>query len=412
MVLAHLFMQAGIDTAFAHCNFGLRGEESNADEMFLKNFAIKHNHQIYIGKLDAKAHATQHKISIQMAARDLRYGWFENILQTTDYELYATAHHFDDQVETFFINLLRGTGINGLTGIPARNGNCIRPLLFADRNMIRNYAKKNKIDFREDSSNKSDNYLRNRIRHWVLPVLEKAGGNYKSGLENTFNAMISSRKFIDNQMDLIKAGIMKQLDDYIYINIDGLSKTSEPAFVLFELIRAYNFNFPAARDIIAGLKKTPGKRFYSPTHELVIDRSHLIISVIRNVENLSCEIPEDISEINTPVNIHVSKFCYMGQSIPKKATFAWLDFDKLNFPIEIRNYREGDYFHPLGMQGRKKLSNFFIDEKISIPQKRKTYVLVSGGQIAWIIGHRIDNRFKITMNTRTVYALEIIFKPF
>lgn len=410
MVMVDLFIKTGTDVAFAHCNFGLRGRESDADENFLKEIAARFNLPIYVNNLDAKAHASEQKLSIQMAARDLRYHWFDELIRSTEYELYATAHHFDDQLETFFINILRGTGINGLTGIPIKNGNCIRPLLFADRNMIVDYAKKNRIDFREDSSNNSDNYLRNRIRHWVLPSLDKTKMNYKSGFENTFAALQSTGQFVSSQVDEIKNDLLRKENHYIKIDIRKLLQIKEPAFVLFELVKDLNFNFPTIREVISGLNKNPGKRFFSATHELIIDRHKLLIGEIKKNDSIELAIAEDISAINFPINMKFYKFEYKGQKIPPELNVAWIDHAKLEFPLQIRKYQEGDFFYPLGMKGRKKLSDFFIDEKFSIPQKRKTYVLVSQGKIVWIIGHRIDNRFKITSKTSQVYAMEVILK--
>jgi tRNA(Ile)-lysidine synthase len=411
MVLADLLLKTGIDMGFAHCNFGLRNNESDADERFVYDTAIKLNLPIYIKKFDVNQYASDNKLSIQMAARELRYGWFDELIETTDYELYATAHHFDDQMETFFINLMRGTGINGLKGIPVKNGNCIRPLLFADRNMIAEYARTNNVKFREDSSNKSDKYLRNRIRHLVLPSLEKTRENYKTGFDNTFSILQYASRFISGQIKIIEEELLQKYVDHFTIDINKLMQIDEPAFVLFEIIKNQNFNFSTVKNIVSGINKNPGKQFFSPTHELIIDRDKLIVCEIKDEEAIKLDIEEHVTEISQPIEMQISKFHYSGQQIPNNSNIAWLDFNKLEFPLQIRKHREGDSFAPLGMEGSKKLSDFFIDEKLSILKKRNTYVLVSQDKIAWVIGHRIDNRFKITDNTTDVYAMEIIFKP-
>lgn len=410
MVMADLFIKASVEVAFAHCNFGLRDKESDADEAFVKQFAAKHQTPIYIKKMDTRAYAAEHQLSIQMAARELRYNWFEKLVQDYDYKLYATAHHFDDQMETFFINLLRGTGISGMSGIPIKNGNCIRPLLFASRNMIADYAEKQGIAYREDSSNSSNNYLRNRIRHWVLPTIEKTKPDYRTGFAHSLNTMKQTEQFIAQQINRIKKEIMHQENDHIFIDKKLLMEMDNKTFVLFRILQPYQFNFSTVQDIVTGLGQLSGKRFFSETHELITDRKHLILTEKQDVEFDPILITQHQQAINMPIGISFSTFKYEGQPIPKSPAIAWLDISKLQFPLELRNFRPGEYFYPLGMEGRKKISDFFIDEKFSILKKRNTFGLFSGGKIAWIIGHRIDDRFRITKNTSTVYAMELIIE--
>lgn len=409
MVMADLFMKSGISAGIAHCNFRLRGSESDADEKFVREFAAKYNYPVYIKTFDTSGYAASKGISIQMAARDLRYKWFEELIQSQGYRYYSTAHHFDDQVETFFINLLRGTGVAGLTGIAPRVGHCIRPLLFADKKMILKYAKENEISFREDSSNLKDDYLRNRIRHLILPALEKTDFHYKSGMEKTFTALEHTSDFIASEIIEKTRSVIKQQQEYLTVDIQKLKQEKHPEFVLFHLLLPYGFNYSGVSGIIKSIDKEPGKRFLSKTHELVIDRKLLILSELNDDTEETCTISASTKEITYPVRMNIKTIEYLKQDFPDNPDIAWLDYDKLHFPLEIRNYRKGDSFVPLGMSGRKKLSDFMIDQKIPLPEKRKIKLLTSGGKIAWVIGYRIDNRVKVTKNTTRILALELFY---
>lgn len=409
MVMVDLFVKSGFSAGFAHCNFGLRGAESDADAAFVQEMAKKYNCPVYFKNFDTSRYAIEKKISIQMAARDLRYAWFDKLIQNTEYGCYATAHHFDDQVETFFINLIRGTGIAGLTGIAPLKGRCIRPLLFADRKMIEEYAKKNDIPSREDSSNLKDDYLRNRIRHFVLPELEKADMHFKSGMDNTFEALADAGEFIATEISIKCRSICTQKKDGEFnINIQKLKQEKHPGFVLFHILKPLGFNHSNVSNIIASIDREPGKCFLSRTHELVIDRDLLIVSARNDETGKAAEIPASAQEILSPVHLAIEIFAFDGQAIPRSPDIAWLDYDKLHFPLVIRNYTQGDSFVPLGMKGHKKLSDFMIDRKIPLPEKRNIRLLTSGDEIAWVIGFRIDDRYKVTSKTNRVLALRLI----
>jgi tRNA(Ile)-lysidine synthase len=408
MVMLDLFMKSGFQAGIAHCNFGLRGDESDADEMFVSESAKIYRCPLYVKNMDAKSFAEKQKLSLQMAARELRYAWFEELIDETDFDLYATAHQFDDQIETFFINLLRGTGIAGLTGITPKNGNCIRPLLFAERNKIVQYAKENGIKYREDSSNAKHDYLRNRIRHIVLPAIEKAKPSYKSGFQKTFKALELTSEFLQDKIEKPKSEILNQKDDMIYVEMEKLKQEPQPEFLLFEMLKVFGFNFSTIAGAYKSFGKSSGKRFLSKTHELFVDRKFLIVKEIQAHSKDEGEIEPGQDEIKTPIHLKLSDFMYTNQKIPTSSSVAWLDYDKIKFPLIIRNFEEGDYFVPLGMKGRKKLSDFFIDQKIPVPEKHNIKVLISGNEIAWIVGHRIDNRFKISSETQRVFSVEII----
>lgn len=408
MVMADLFMKSGVSAGFAHCNFGLRGSESDRDEAFVRAAADKYNCPIYIKKMDVDSYVAQHGESVQVAAREMRYSWFEELMQTTDYELYATAHHFDDQVETFFINLLRGTGIKGLKGIPAKNGHCIRPLLFAERHEIEAYAKSEVIAYREDSSNLKDDYLRNRIRHFVVPALEKASPGFKAGMRNSFSTLSSTNDFLTHEINKRRSEMISTKNGLTIMDAGKLKNENNPGFVLYQLLNPFGFNFATVNQILESLEKIPGKQFFSVSHEVVTDRDSLIISPIEEPDNEVYHIYRDTRSLSTPVQLQLNTFPFENQKIPVDPAIAWLDYEKLIFPLEIRRYRQGDAFVPLGMKGRKKVSDFFIDEKIPIPEKRNIWIILSAGKIAWIAGHRIDNRFRITSETETVLGIKLI----
>jgi len=409
MVMADLFLKMHISIGLIHCNFNLRGNESDADEHFVKKFANENGIPIHVKRFNTLAYAAEKKISTQMAARDLRYAWFEALINETGFHYYATAHHQDDQIETFFINLFRGTGVSGLRGIPEKNGYCVRPLLFARRKMIEHYAQANNTKFREDSSNYKDNYLRNKIRHFVLPALEKSEGNFRKGFQNTLNYMADAENFISDEIDKKRIDFIEKQGDLYLISIEKILHEKNGAYVLFELLKPFYFNHTTVLNIIESLQNQPGKRFLSPTYELVIDREHLIISEINDENDKYYEFDEFTNEIDEPLKIKFKKeLLEKGKSIPANNNIAYLDFEKLRYPLKIRKYREGDKFSPLGMKGSKKLSDFFIDEKIPLPEKRNIWLLISGEDIAWVINYRIDDRFKIVSNTTTTLVVSLI----
>lgn len=409
MVMADLFRKMDINIGLMHCNFNLRGNESDADEHFVKKFAAENGIPFYAKRFNTSEYASEKKISTQMAARDLRYDWFEELINETDYLFYATAHHQDDQIETFFINLFRGTGVSGLRGIPEKNGNCLRPLLFASRKMIEDYAQLNNIKYREDSSNSGDKYLRNKIRHFVLPALEKSDGNFRIGFQNTFSYLADAESFINNEIEKKRIDVIETRGDQYLISIGKILHETCGAFVLFEFLKPFNFNHPTVVNILESLQNQPGKRFLSPTHELVIDREDIIISPIDELNDSIYKIDEFTNEINEPLKIKFQKeLIEKDRNIPANKNVAYLDFEKLCFPLQIRKYHEGDKFYPLGMKGKKKLSDFFIDKKIPLPEKRNVWLLTSGEDIAWIINYRIDDRFKISEETTKALVVSLI----
>ena len=409
MAMVHLFSQLSVKIAVAHCNFSLRGAESDADANFLRDYSEQNKLHLYVKRFDTVGYAVENNLSTQIAARDLRYAWFEELTNKEGFDAYATAHNFDDQVETFFINLLRGTGIAGLQGIKNRNGNCIRPLLFATRTQIVDYALQNNIAFREDSSNQKNDYLRNRLRHHVLPALKESSERFESGFKSTFEILKQTNNFIDDEINRRRSLMIKKEGDYILIRLSYLQQEGHRDFVLFELLRPFGFNQSDIGDIIKSLDATPGKHFLSASHRLITDREHLVLMPLKKEEKAfdTYKICDNDQQTSYPLQLKFSVIDSRELKLRKSPAIAQLDCHKLQFPLTLRRWQQGDYFYPLGMHGRKKLSDFITDEKMSAIEKQNLWLLLSGDDIVWVAGHRIDERYKISSSTQKVFVAEL-----
>ncbi len=410
MVLTLLVAGHGIPFAIAHCNFGLRGDESDADEQFVQKTAQSYNVAFHTKRFDTKIFAADNKLSIQEAARTLRYDWFEKLLPISGCDLYATAHHFDDQIETFMINLFRGTGISGLRGIAPEKGNCIRPLLFATRKEIEAYAEAHQIEYREDSSNSSDDYLRNRIRHHIIPAMEKAKPNFRAGFSQTLDIMGYTEIFLSEKVELLKKEVLFAEGENFRIDLEKLAAHPPIDFALFELLRQFGFNADVVKSLVEGAKTSPGKVFLSQSHKIITGRGDLWIMPLcedkTTFESPHFLIDADTSTLEKPIRLSFETLKKdQNPIIDQRTEVAQLDFDKLAFPLILRKPVEGDSFYPLGMKGKKKLSDFFIDQKFSPVQKQKAWVITSDEKIVWIVGHRIDDRFRITPSTKTILKI-------
>lgn len=412
MVMLKLFELSGLNFGIAHGNFHLRGAESDADTEFVRGVADKLNVPFFAKDFNTAGYAAREKLSIQQAARDLRYRWFEKLIDDTGFNLYATAHHFDDQIETFFINLLRGTGVSGLCGMPLRQGRCIRPLLFATREEIENFARQNKVLFREDSSNLETKYLRNKIRHFVLPSLEKANKDYRKSFSQTFDNLNDTLAFLKNEIEKIKKEVIRKKGEHTIISTEKLRQYAPVKYVLFEILKDYQFNSAKVSDIVKHLGRSSGKIFYAPHHQALLDRDALIISILKNPSDQK----EDVILVENGAGFmdHPVKMTF--EKKPKDANFkidpdpgsAQLDYHKLEYPLRIRKPETGDYFFPLGLGGRKLLSDFFSDLKLPAVEKQQVRVLLSGSRIAWVIGLRMDDRFKVDSSTQEIFYIRLI----
>lgn len=393
VVLAHLCSVAKLNFSIAHCNFNLRGEESDADENFVVDLGDALDVEVFTENFDTTAYANDEKISIQMAARDLRYNWFDQLSTALKFDYILTAHQANDNLETFLINLVRGTGLEGLTGIKVENDKIIRPLLNFSRKEIEYYAQEKKISWREDSSNHSTKYLRNKIRHDVIPVLEEINPQVLESFGQTQSYLLESLNLIEDYTGLLFSQIVTK-DVYGYrLKIEVLEKIPNSKAVLYQLLKT--FGFSQWNDVHDLLQAQPGKMVLSATHRLIKDREFLILTEIPSeVGNRTFTIAEGEEIVMLPpgkFSIHaVDK---IGDT-PHNCIYVVRE--KLEFPLSLRKWMEGDYFYPFGMKGKKKLSDYFKDKKLSLPEKENTWLLCSGRKIVWVVNHRADSRFAIT----------------
>ncbi len=408
MVMLHLLHASNVDCAVAHCNFGLRGNESDNDERFVCEKVVEYGFRLHTKYFETMDYASQKGLSIQMAARELRYQWFNELAGQFGYESIAIAHHRDDRIETMVINLARGTGIRGLTGIKPRNGRLIRPLLFASRQDIIDHAKENGIEFREDSSNASDKYARNYIRHHVIPGLEQFFPSLQQTIERDMEYFSGVEAFYNDAVQGYTKEVVSEKDDLVYIDLQSLIKSPSPPTLLYEIIKPFGFSGSAVTDILHETVHPSGRQFFSSTHRLLCDRQSLVIQKLEENTPQEYLIDDQTSEIQVPIGMtfHILKKT-QGYKPAADPAIACLDYRKLHFPLLLRKWQHGDSFCPLGMKNMKKLSDFFIDNKLSIFEKEQCWVLVSGGQIAWIVGRRIDDRFKISDETKQVIEVTL-----
>jgi tRNA(Ile)-lysidine synthase len=407
MVMLYLFEKSGFDYGIVHCNFQLRGDESDQDEEFVKKQVLIHGVPSFFRWFDTEEYAQINGISIEMAARDLRYEYFEKIRIEHQYDFIATAHHSDDLIETFFLNLSRKTGIKGLTGIKDKSGKIIRPLLFASRDEIEKFASENYIEFREDSTNSEVFYQRNFLRHRILPLFSELNPSFKKNILASIENLKDAETVYSGFFETEKQKVIENATDSQIIDIEKLRKSEHPKILLLEILTAFNFNPSVTEEVFQSLESESGKQFYSKTHRLVKDREKLFVSEITEKENRIFYIEAGDIELFAPFEINIEKLPGKDFKIRKEKNMACLDFEKLEFPLLIRKWQQGDYFQPLGMSGFKKVSDFLIDEKIPVHEKENTWLLCSGNKIVWIIGHRIDNRFKIRPETKNIFKIEI-----
>jgi tRNA(Ile)-lysidine synthetase-like protein len=404
MVMLHLFQQLDYEIGIAHCNFQLRGMESFEDQNFVQEYASANDIPVFITQFDTKAFAEDYKVSTQVAARELRYNWFYELLETEKFDYILTAHHADDNLETFLINLSRGTGLEGLTGIPEQNDRVIRPLLAFSQEEMEEYATINDIQWREDSSNASDKYLRNKIRHHLVPMLKELNPNFLSSFHKTQTYLQEAQVMVEDASIMIYQQVAKQEDDTIYFDLKKLKKLPNYKSYLHQWMK--EFGFSAWEDIYDLVESQSGKYVFSPEYRLLKDRDSLILSPINFVnEKEEYSIDENQKEVNIPLNL---TFCKVADISLTTNSAIFVDADKLQFPLVLRHWNEGDSFQPFGMNGKsKKVSKLFKDEKLSLLEKENSWLLCSNDQIVWIIGLRQDERFRIENTTKNILKIQL-----
>lgn len=409
VVLSHLMCRANYKISLAHCNFHLRDEESNRDEAFVRSWAKENNIPLFVKEFDTYQYMKENKLSLEMAARDLRYNWFNSLLESEGFTCLCTAHHLDDSIETFFINLLRGTGIAGLHGIKVKNDKIVRPLLFATREEILSYAKQNNISYVEDSTNSETKFTRNKIRHNLFPVLREINPNFEFALKKDIEYLNDTEFIFRREIEKTKKEIIETEQEVIKINISKLKQLNPMKIYLYEILSEYGFNETNINDILSCLDEISGKQFFSKTHRLVKDRQYIFIDVIKNnTTNDFFLIDNCQSSLIHPLKMQIEllrdlKFI----NISKDKNIAMLDADLLKFPLILRKWRQGDSFVPFGMKKEKKLSDYFTSNKYSLLDKESQWILCSEEKIVWLVAERIDDRFRISNKTKNILKIEV-----
>lgn len=410
MVMLHLLHQAGFSIAVAHCNFQLRGEESDEDEIFVAAKCKKWGIPFHSIRFDTNNYAIQHGLSVQMAARELRYSWFQQVKEKENADWIATAHHLSDSVETVLLNLSRGTSLDGLLGIAEKNGFVIRPLLFATHNEITNYAAETGVVWREDRSNETDDYQRNFIRHQIIPKLKQVNPAFEQSIAKTVERLSGDGAILTQAIEVWKKQFQRNENDKVILAKKGFEPSLDDSYnsaLLWRLLRGFGFHFDQSKKIVQALNGQSGKQFLSTSHQLVVDREYLILVP------LSSELAEvTIEEGQVDAYMGNRQLTFLsttiGGSINNEEAAIVLDIDSLRFPLTWRKWKAGDFFFPLGMTGRKKISDFLVDQKVSLADKGAVSVLESAGEIAWVVGYRIDDRFKVKPTTEHVLRIALI----
>ncbi len=409
IALLHLLFKMEMDCVVAHCNFRLRGEDSEGDLTFVQELAEAYNYPFHSIAFDTATFSEENHISIEMAARDLRYEWFEKIRKEKECKYILTAHHADDVIETVLINLARGTGIYGLTGIKAKKGNLVRPLLSFSREELKAYTTENELSFREDYTNAQTDFVRNKIRHQIIPVLQEINPSIQKTMNENVARFSDVELIYNNEIKEKKLSFVEEKDDQLLISVSELKKIPANNSHLFELLKPYGFHSRDVINIIESLDAISGKLFYSEEYQILRDREYLILSKKLEKESVEYLLSEnesiEISERRLNCSVFYKPSDFKFSTNPQIACF---DAAKLNFPLKLRKWQEGDVFHPIGMKGRKKVSDYFIDNKFSLTDKENAWLLVSGNDIVWLLGHRMDDRYKIKKETKSICEIQIV----
>ena len=408
VVLCDVLHRAGFEVGLAHCNFQLRGEESDGDEAFVKALGEQYGMSVFTISFHTEEYAAEHKQSIQMAARELRYNWLEQIRSENGYKFIATAHHQNDLAETMLYNLTKGTGIAGLHGILPKQGKIIRPILFASKADIEAYCREHQLKYRTDASNQSTKYARNKIRHLVMPVLEELNPNVVQTFYENAQRFLEIEQVYREGIAAYRKKLLESKKHDTLISIAKLQKIPAVRTILYELLKEYGFNAAQIDQLIAAFEAEPGKIFYSETHQIIKDRKHFILSEKNDRDSGFALIQRGQTMVEkADLILQLSELSAEGFEIAKDKSVACLDVDKLTFPLMLRRWKDGDYFYPLGMKHKKKkLKRFFTDLKLSRIEKERVWVLTDNKKhLVWVVGYRPDERFKITHKTKSVLML-------
>lgn len=405
MVMTELFLKLGYEIGLAHCNFNLRGAESDQDEDFVRNFASEKNCPVSVERFDTASFAADFKLSVQVAARQLRYNWFSELLETRSFDYVLTAHHADDNFETFLIHLSRGTGIDGLTGIPHTNGKIIRPLLVFSRSEIRDFAQSEQLEWREDSSNSSSKYLRNKIRHHIVPEIKQLNADFLSGFSKTQHYLRQTQSMAQDAAVLVYQKVAREEAGEVRFKLSELLKLPNFEAYLYHWLAGYGFT--AWADVYDLVVAQSGKYVTSDTHTLLKDREFLLLyPKSESGEPRTYAIYKGMRQVNFPLKLTLA---LVENIAPVSNKVIFVDAEKLQFPLQLRRWREGDTIRPFGMEGKsKKVAKLFKDEKWSLPEKANAWLLCSNDDIVWIVGLRQDERFKVTNTTTNILQIAVL----
>jgi tRNA(Ile)-lysidine synthase len=405
VVLCELCKQAGYDFVIAHCNFKLRGAESERDKEFVQQLAKKYNVSFHLNEFDTTTYAASKKISIQEAARELRYHWFNELIQKGEAKYIVTAHHLDDNIETMVMHFFRGTGIYGLRGMLPKQQNIVRPLLFAKKDALKEFAATQQLPFVEDSSNSEDKYTRNFFRNQLLPMVQEIFPRAEQNLAHNLQRFAETEILYKQALDLRKKKLLEPKGNEVHIPALKLKKVAPLHTITYEIIKDYGFSPQQTGEVIALLDSESGKYVQSPSHRIIKNRNWLIITPLQSKQADNILVENADTQIEFQLGRLILKNA--NSAIPDSSLVAALDSRNIQFPLLLRKWKQGDYFYPLGMPGKKKLARFFIDQKLSLADKEKVWVLESNKKILWVVGMRIDDRFKITGSTKSVLKIEL-----
>jgi len=407
IVLCELCKQSGYDFAIAHCNFGLRGAESDRDEQFVQALATKYGVPCWTWKPDTDNYARQYKLSVQVAARRLRYEWFDELLHKNQLNYLLTGHHAGDNIETSLFHFFRGTGIAGLRGMLPKTGNIIRPLLFASREDILQFAKQHQLQWMDDSSNATDKYSRNYLRHQLIPLVKNILPEAEQNLAANLQRFAETEQLYQQAIALHKKKLVGLKGNELHMPVLKLQQTIPLHTVLYEIVKEYGFQPAQTGEIIALLDSQTGRYVQSPSHRVFKNRKWLIIAPLQSTEagNILIEQPGTI--LYDQSVLHITTAAMLPDPLPATRDTVCIDASVVTFPLLLRKWKTGDYFYPLGMQKKKKLARFFIDTKLSKTDKEHVWVLEMDKKIIWVVGHRIDDRFKVTASTQKLLVMNI-----
>ncbi len=409
MVMMSLFAASGYRFGVAHCNFQLRGQESDEDEALVAEQARRYGVELFNRRFDTQGEMERTGESMEMAARRLRYTWFRSLCDEHGYNVIAIAHHINDSIETFFINMLRGTGLRGLTGISVQAGRIVRPLMFATRKDILDYATAHRIPYREDSSNRSTKYLRNKVRLGIVPMLREINPQFTTVMRRNISRLTDAQTFIDRSVELIRRDAMTEQGGLYTLHVDRIDASLPLGYVVYEILNSmFGFKGDTVDALCHALQQNnTGRRFYSREWVATIDRGRIVIGRIADEDTCMTQVEQGVLRSYCGSSVLHYEYCDidMIDSVTTPDNVALVDADKLRFPLTLRRWQQGDWYVPFGMSGRKKVSDFLIDAKVSMAEKSRQFVLLSGDDVVWLVGRRADDRFRLTRQTENVLKI-------